>query len=161
MMQQEGGDSKRKCTKEETDGNKIQLCTEKQSNRNKTGLHISLKEAMKLLNDDWVQEKDSCQITKNLLDAVLVHHANSAHFRFGEINECNKIQEGENMNVNNIQKQMEEQKLSDQDQELKKIIQQFCKQHSFEVNLHAHGACGIQECKTLLVTHTRTKRLHG
>ena len=57
---------------------------------------------MKLLNDDWVQEKDSCQITKNLLDAVLVHCANSGHFGFKEINEHNKNEEGENMNIDSI-----------------------------------------------------------
>ena len=37
----------------------------------KNTLHITVPNAMKLMNEKWVNDEESCQITKNLLDAVL------------------------------------------------------------------------------------------
>ena len=71
----------------------------------KNTLHITVPNAMKLMNEEWVNDEESCQITKNLLDAVLVFYANSGYFRYQKINEYDSNQHRKDIDLGKVERE--------------------------------------------------------
>ena len=103
-------------------------------------LHITLPDTMKLMEETWVHDEESCQITKSLLDVVLVYYANSGYFRYKEINEYDMNQDGKDIDLEKVERELRDEVLSDA--ELMNMITDFYSQHNFEAQLYTCGASG-------------------
>jgi len=109
---------------------------------------LSLEEAVKFLNAKDPERHKWNDFEKSPVKSLLLWYANAGCFAFDEYKEYSMVFNGQQLDVQQLEKEISNETLSDQ--ELGNVIKKFSVNHSYtNGNLYACAACGIRQLEQL------------